>query len=277
MREMLEHSAYKFLRDLSNRPNCRVNDLVVNYRILKNDGKYQGIESHKQAIREDMKITAQNLPKEVEYLKPQYIIDESKLFGVEVPINDFFTTSYILVNKNNCKNDLNDKYMYERLKEKTLIDINTIPYNHFLIDTNNDTIQPMSDSVAESLFEKLSKKTLACFDMTNFYTIDYIKNRSYYIVPIDNGKYFYTFIDPPYSNKYNVKDFKTLNDILFPNKSQLEIYDWLSNLTGDETTDDNLIWADCFSIGLLWWGSFCWTVYDKLQDIFVVISASASD
>ena len=83
-----------------------------------------------------------------------------------------------------------------------------------------------------------------------------------------NGKLSYreAFFNPPYPNSYKNEDFERLNNALFPNGSEeLEIYEW--------TTD----WSEYFDDGHEWWGTLCYTVYDKTLDRFAVILASATD
>ncbi|CUU48464.1 hypothetical protein [Clostridium beijerinckii] len=79
------------------------------------------------------------------------------------------------------------------------------------------------------------------------------------------AQYAYTFLEPPYSNKYVIKDWEVLNNILFSSKEDLEIYKWSTN------------WSNYFNDGLEWWGAYYWTVYDFKYNIFVVIGASATD
>ncbi len=87
--------------------------------------------------------------------------------------------------------------------------------------------------------------------------------------PIEkNGKLNYrkAFLNPPYECDYTEKDFDLINTALFPNGfSELSVYEW--------TTD----WSDYFDDGHEWWGTLCYTVYDKTLDRFAVILASATD
>lgn len=74
------------------------------------------------------------------------------------------------------------------------------------------------------------------------------------------------FLHPPYETNYKNADFDRVNNALFPNGTDtLEVYEW--------TTD----WSDYFDDGHEWWGTLCYTVYDKSLDRFVVIMASATD
>lgn len=83
-----------------------------------------------------------------------------------------------------------------------------------------------------------------------------------------DGKLNYrkAFLYPPYENGYTDADFERLTASLFPNgKDKLEVYEW--------TTD----WSEYFDEGHEWWGTLCYTVYDRSLDRFAVIMASATD
>lgn len=74
------------------------------------------------------------------------------------------------------------------------------------------------------------------------------------------------FLKPPHGCSYSEKDFDLVNSALFPNGADcLDVYEW--------TTD----WSDYFDEGHEWWGTLCYTVYDKTLDRFCVILASATD
>ncbi|MCR5458055.1 MAG: hypothetical protein K6F14_08255 [Clostridiales bacterium] len=74
------------------------------------------------------------------------------------------------------------------------------------------------------------------------------------------------FLYPPHGGWLTNKDFDYINEVLFPNGTEeLEVYKW--------STD----WSEYFDDGHEWWGSICYTVYDKTLDRFVVIMASATD
>lgn len=82
----------------------------------------------------------------------------------------------------------------------------------------------------------------------------------------ENLKYWYAFLEPPYGNKYGIKDFRAINTALFPQGTDgLEIFSW------------NTDWSDLFAAGHEWWGAACWSIYDKLLDRYVVIFASCTD
>ncbi|MGY3777089.1 hypothetical protein [Isobaculum melis] len=78
--------------------------------------------------------------------------------------------------------------------------------------------------------------------------------------------YCYAFISPPSGeNPTGRKDFKSLNQLLFPNQQDLIIYRW---------NDD---WSDYFNAGKEWWGTFYWTIYDPSFSRMTVIGASKTD
>lgn len=79
-------------------------------------------------------------------------------------------------------------------------------------------------------------------------------------------EYWYLFLNPPHTTKYNIEDFIKINNLLFPKgKDSLEIYDW------------NVEWSNYFDDGLEWWGAAAISIYDKLLDRYVVIFASSTD
>lgn len=89
---------------------------------------------------------------------------------------------------------------------------------------------------------------------------------SYYDTKLGNYRsYWSAFLEPPYDVSYVTDDFKKLNYVLFPFLDSLEIYQW---------NDD---FSNYFDDGKEWWGTGCWSAYDKITNIFVVIGASLSD
>ena len=86
---------------------------------------------------------------------------------------------------------------------------------------------------------------------------------------VDAGEqipYWYAFLEPPQWFDVTPADFRRVNDALFPEGTDaLEVYEW--------TTD----WSNYFDAGHEWWGTACWSVYDKHLDRFVVLLASATD
>ena len=78
--------------------------------------------------------------------------------------------------------------------------------------------------------------------------------------------YRYAFLEPPHTSGYRPDDFRKVNSALFPKGAdQLEIY--------ERTTD----WSDYFDDGHEWWGTACWSIYDKRMNRYVVIMAEATD
>ena len=78
--------------------------------------------------------------------------------------------------------------------------------------------------------------------------------------------YWYALMEPVHGKRNTPEDFKKVNGLLFPNGTDaLDIYEW--------TTD----WSDLFDAGHEWYGSCCWTVYDKSEDRYVVMLVSATD
>ncbi|MBR0406029.1 MAG: hypothetical protein IJI68_12655 [Eggerthellaceae bacterium] len=86
---------------------------------------------------------------------------------------------------------------------------------------------------------------------------------------IDAGEqipYWYAFLEPPQWSDHTPDDFRHVNGVLFPEGADaLEVFEW--------TTD----WSNYFDAGHEWWGTACWSIYDKCLDRFVVLLASATD
>ena len=78
--------------------------------------------------------------------------------------------------------------------------------------------------------------------------------------------YWYAFWETPHTSGYGPDDFRKVNSVLFPaGIDELEVYEW--------TTD----WSNYFDAGHEWWGTACWSIYDKNANRYVVIMASATD
>ena len=99
-----------------------------------------------------------------------------------------------------------------------------------------------------------------------------ISSQEFFSLPSKDQKieeitpYWYLFLEPPHGNKYDLEDFKRINDILFPKGfDHLELIEW------------NVDWSNYFEDGLEWWGARCVSIYDRDCDRFVVIAASATD
>ena len=86
---------------------------------------------------------------------------------------------------------------------------------------------------------------------------------------VDAGEqipYWYAFLEPPQYFDATPEDFERVNASLFPKGTDgLEVYEW--------TTD----WSNYFEAGHEWWGTACWSVYDRRMDRYIVIMASATD
>lgn len=87
--------------------------------------------------------------------------------------------------------------------------------------------------------------------------------------PIETSEklnYRNAFLNPPYKTCYTENDFDKVNSVLFKNGTKaLEVYKWTAD------------WSEYFDDGNEWWGTLCYTVYDKSLNRFVVILASATD
>ena len=77
--------------------------------------------------------------------------------------------------------------------------------------------------------------------------------------------YWYAFWETPHRSGYGPDDFRKVNAVLFPETDALEVYEW--------TTD----WSNYFDDGHEWWGTACWSIYDKHMNRYVVIMASTTD
>ena len=102
-------------------------------------------------------------------------------------------------------------------------------------------------------------------------SVDFYGNRHYDCKYPDPDKgdqipYWYAFLETPHISGYTPEDFCEVNASLFPEGTdELEIYEW--------TTD----WSNYFDDGHEWWGTACWSVYDRKMNRYVVILASATD
>ena len=78
--------------------------------------------------------------------------------------------------------------------------------------------------------------------------------------------YWYALMEPVHGRRNRPEDFRKVNEVLFPEGTdKLDIYEW--------TTD----WSDLFDAGHEWYGSCCWSVYDKNMDRYVIMLVSATD
>ena len=78
--------------------------------------------------------------------------------------------------------------------------------------------------------------------------------------------YWYALMEPVHGRRNRPEDFRKVNEALFPKGTDgLEIFEW--------TTD----WSDYFDDGHEWYGSCCWTVYDRSMGRYAVMLVSATD
>ncbi len=78
--------------------------------------------------------------------------------------------------------------------------------------------------------------------------------------------YWYAFWETPHGTGYGPDEFHNINSALFPEGTdELDVYEW--------TTD----WSNYFDDGHEWWGTACWSVYDKRMNRYVVIMAESTD
>ena len=82
----------------------------------------------------------------------------------------------------------------------------------------------------------------------------------------DQIQYWYLFCETPHTSGYGLDDFHKINSVLFSKGTDnLEVYEW--------TTD----WSNYFDAGNEWWGTACWSIYDRNMNRYVVIMASTTD
>ena len=82
----------------------------------------------------------------------------------------------------------------------------------------------------------------------------------------DQIPYWYAFWETPHTSGYGPDEFRRVNSVLFPEGTEeLEVYEW--------TTD----WSNYFEAGHEWWGTACWSVYDRRLNRYVVIMAETTD
>ena len=70
---------------------------------------------------------------------------------------------------------------------------------------------------------------------------------------------------PPHGINLKVSDFNRFNDMLFPDREELDIYRF---------SDD---FSDYFNAGKEWWGTGLWAVLDRKSETVTVIAASLTD
>ncbi len=78
--------------------------------------------------------------------------------------------------------------------------------------------------------------------------------------------YWYALMEPVHGRRNKPEDFKEVNEVLFPNGTDvLDIYEW--------TTD----WSDYFDDGHEWYGACCWSAYDKSLNRYAIMLVSTTD
>ena len=131
------------------------------------------------------------------------------------------------------------------------------------------------NAVCEALFPILSKR-LRDDDEDEPFTLIPSKMQSSSCTPdelfeecLEEGRmnYWYAFSSQPNGVTYDKKDFKRVNDKLFPksNRDELEVFSW------------NNDFSDYFDDGKEWWGTGLWSIYDPALNRFVIIGASLTD
>ena len=83
--------------------------------------------------------------------------------------------------------------------------------------------------------------------------------------------YSYAFGTAPYGVQTSTELFQELNDCLFggisdENIENLEIFSWVEQP-----------WSSFFDAGLIWWGVFIFTIYNKKTGAMCCVAASATD
>ncbi len=133
----------------------------------------------------------------------------------------------------------------------------------------HDEPYPWSLDISKAKAHRIDAETL--FHVPQILRTDRLGQRLYDCPWPDPGKgeqipYWYAFWEPPFTTEYGPDEFRKVNSALFPQGTdELEIYEW--------TTD----WTSYFDAGHEWWGTACWSVYDKRMNRFVVIMADATD
>lgn len=77
--------------------------------------------------------------------------------------------------------------------------------------------------------------------------------------------YWFAFLEPPQGTPYTTEDFIAFNQVLFPNKEEVEVYSW---------NDD---FSNYFDAGKEGWGTGLWSVLYRSGGQMVIIGASLTD
>ena len=134
-----------------------------------------------------------------------------------------------------------------------------------------DRLQPLAYDIDKAQLSLLDPQVF--FYCPNIVKTDYYGNVWYDAEWVPNDEnfgttvpYWYAVMEPVHGRRNKPEDFRKVNEVLFPNGTDaLDIYEW--------TTD----WSDFFDDGHEWYGSCCWSVYDKTLNRYVVMLVSATD
>lgn len=77
--------------------------------------------------------------------------------------------------------------------------------------------------------------------------------------------YLYAFLEPPCGTPYMKSDFIEFNDVLIPDKENVEVFRW------------NDGFSNYFDDGKEWWGTGLWSICSLKTGVFIVIGASLTD
>ena len=143
-----------------------------------------------------------------------------------------------------------EEYVAQTMKDNPKLQYKQFKHYHWDVSLATATPYP-----AAKLLEPL----------TDPYYVNKPKTASRTVVTTEGGEYAYAFLEPPYANKFVLKDWMHLNALLFSSPDNLEVYRWTDN------------WSNYFEDGKEWWGTFFWTVFDRGHGCFVVIAASSTD
>lgn len=153
----------------------------------------------------------------------------------------------------------NEEYDGLQTHKKAVFDAIAILNKRF---SNDDSILFFIDN-ENMLVQKISIDEFLELPPDNYNVKKSKSDRSFSIKP--PIPYWFAFLEPPSTTPYTTDDFVKFNNILFPNKEDLEVYRW---------NDD---FSNYFDEGKEWWGTGLWSVYDKSDDLLIIIGASLSD
>ena len=217
---------------------CELLSIAVNYNIYDTDISY--LESKLSIYHK-----SENLDKNTSKRSITKIINDDDIIELK---DDIFYKEYKKYDEcvlDYCIIKMNIEYNHEKSHKKAVIFAMSRWKDKYDMDITFDIKKMNFKRIDANLFfELLSNET-----------------KKY-----DTKPYCELFINPPYGTSYSVKDFKYINNLLFPNGyDNLEIYEWSTN------------WSNYFDEGLEWWGARCVSIYDYTMNRFIIIGASASD